>query len=85
MHTCSVVVREVQHHKVGDNITMTLMKKEKGSIYAVPAHYWTKQERKCHNVDGKQQALFNPVALRKAKIVYNFGLSECNRVNIRCD
>ena len=23
----------------------------------------------------------NPVALRKAKIVYNFGLSECNRVN----
>ena len=25
-------------------------------------------------------ALINPVALRKAKIVYNFGLSECNRV-----
>ena len=24
---------------------------------------------------------FNPIALRKAKIVYNFGLSECNRVN----
>ena len=23
----------------------------------------------------------NPIALRKAKIVYNFGLSECNRVN----
>ena len=23
---------------------------------------------------------FNPIALRKAKIVYNFGLSECNRV-----
>ena len=23
----------------------------------------------------------NPFALRKAKIVYNFGLSECNRVN----
>ena len=51
--TCSVVVREVMHHKVGDTITMTLMKKEKGSIYAVPAQYWTKQERKCHNVDGK--------------------------------
>ena len=50
---CSVVVREVQHYKVGDTITMTLMKKEKGSIYAVPAQYWTKQERKCHNVDGK--------------------------------
>ena len=26
--------------------------------------------------------LVNPIALRKAKIVYNFGLSECNRVNI---
>ena len=24
----------------------------------------------------------NPTALRKAKIVYNFGLSECNRVNV---
>ena len=24
--------------------------------------------------------LFNPIALRKAKIAYNFGLSECNRV-----
>ena len=25
---------------------------------------------------------FNPIALRKAKIVYNFGLSECNRVKV---
>ena len=25
----------------------------------------------------------NPTALRKAKIAYNFGLSECNRVNIK--
>ena len=23
---------------------------------------------------------FNPIALRKAKIVYNFGISECNRM-----
>ena len=27
--------------------------------------------------------LFNPIALRKAKIVCNFGLSECNRVKIK--
>ena len=27
------------------------------------------------------QCSFNPITLRKAKIVYNFGLSECNRVN----
>ena len=26
--------------------------------------------------------LFNPTALRKAKIAYNFGLSECNRVKV---
>ena len=26
-------------------------------------------------------SFFNPIALRKAKIVCNFGLSECNRVN----
>ena len=25
-------------------------------------------------------SFINPIALRKAKIVYNFGLSECNRV-----
>ena len=23
----------------------------------------------------------NPIALRKTKIVYNFGLSECNKIN----
>ena len=28
------------------------------------------------------KSLFNPIALRKAKIVYNFGLSECSRVNV---
>ena len=26
------------------------------------------------------KAIFNPIALRKAKIVYNFGLTECIRV-----
>ena len=28
------------------------------------------------------RTLFNPIASRKAKIVYNFGLSECNRVKV---
>ena len=27
-------------------------------------------------------AVLNPIALRKAKIAYNFGLSKCNRVNL---
>ena len=29
-----------------------------------------------------QTIFFNPIALRKAKILSNFGLSECNRVKI---
>ena len=28
---------------------------------------------------------FNPIALRKTKIVFNFGLSECNSGNLRVD
>ena len=34
-----------------------------------------------HSKMAKFFFFFNPIALRKAKIVYNFGLSECNRVN----
>ena len=30
---------------------------------------------------GKDGLIVNPIALRKAKIVYNFGLFECNRVS----
>ena len=30
-----------------------------------------------------EQYDFNPTALRKTKIVYNFGLSECSMVNIQ--
>ena len=29
-----------------------------------------------------QYQFFNHIALRMAKIVYNFGLSECKRVNV---
>ena len=32
------------------------------------------------NLSHAKEKLFNPIALRKAKIVYNFGLSECNRL-----
>ena len=30
------------------------------------------------------KGMFNLIALRKAKIVYNFGLFECNRVKTTC-
>ena len=32
---------------------------------------------------GNNSCFLNPVALRKAKIAYNFGQSECNRVKLR--
>ena len=32
------------------------------------------------NPSQKKEFTLNPIALRKAKIVYNFGLSECSRV-----
>lgn len=46
----SVSSRKVSEYKIGDVITLTLMKKEKGSIYAVPANCWKKQVGKCHNI-----------------------------------
>ena len=35
-----------------------------------------------HSERPKLYTEFNPIALRKAKIEYNFGLSECSRVKI---
>ena len=34
-----------------------------------------------HFITGYAHSI-NPIALRKAKIVYNFGLFECNRVKL---
>ena len=31
-------------------------------------------------VKTKRASVLNPITLKKTKIVYNFGLSECNRV-----
>ena len=36
-----------------------------------------------NNVVSLFVAVLNPIALRKAKIAYNFDLSECNRVTIK--
>ena len=35
-----------------------------------------------NKINAFEKYVFNPIALRKAKIVCNFGLSECNRVRI---
>ena len=36
----------------------------------------------CSEIQCPYQVIVNPVALRKAKIVYNFGLYECSRVKL---
>ena len=37
-------------------------------------------ENQTYTGQNRETPHFNPIALRKAKIVSNFGLSECNRV-----
>ena len=34
------------------------------------------------NDDMARECIFNPITFRKAKIVHNFGLSECSRVQV---
>ena len=40
--------------------------------------------RSAYNYDVRSDKIkyFNPIALRKTKVVYNFGLSECNRIKL---
>lgn len=45
----SVVMQEVHHYKVGETITMSLMRREKGTTYALPKVAWEKREHKIHN------------------------------------
>ena len=42
---------ETQSFKVGDEITLKLMKREKNTTYAVPVHQW-KKDMKPYYVDG---------------------------------
>ena len=42
---------------------------------------WSCQDGQTVLFLGRLRPPINPIALRKAKIVYNFGLFECNRVN----
>ena len=62
---------------------MTLHKKARQQV---PWNSYFKERHFCDilkaSLDKVAFNSFNPVALRKAKIVYNFGLSECNRVKM---
>ena len=44
----SVCALETRSYKAGDEITMRLMKREKGSTYAMPADQWQPKEKPHH-------------------------------------
>ena len=61
-------------HKVNDLFSLP-------DVYLRFTFFWEKVRLQAKvNWSYWLRILFHPVALRKAKIVYNFGLSECNRV-----
>lgn len=41
---CSVVAMETRQYAIGDVITMRLMRREKGSLVAMPSSQWVKVE-----------------------------------------
>ena len=53
-------------------------------IHCYDAFQYWKWNRGCPSLEWPKhmEFLFHPIALRKAKIAYNFGLSECNRVKM---
>ena len=52
-------------------------------LRCIDGNFWFSAVGKCY-IMSRQHCIIiiNPIALRKAKIVYNFGLSECDRVNL---
>jgi len=46
----SVIAQETHVYNVGEAITMKLMKRERGSTYAMPVSQWTNREGKPHNI-----------------------------------
>ena len=66
-------------------VFLTLLHSERPKLYTILAFLSVVRlkgnKRPCHSDFCELTAsVFNPTALRKAKIVYNFGLYECNRV-----
>ena len=63
--------------RVQIQIRLSLKEQSDQGLHCLPVHLHL-----LHTIPhSKTKVLnFNPIAFRKAKIVYNFGLSECNRV-----
>ena len=63
----SVVALKTRQYSAGDEITMVLMKRERGSTYTMPKSQWQAREAKPHSVDGKMYTL-----LKSKKIFFIF-------------
>lgn len=49
---CSTRTEKVPSYAVGQTITMQLMKKERGTIYAMPKSLWEKREGVMMRING---------------------------------
>ena len=51
----STHLEKMPSYAVGQTITMQLMKKERGSLYAMPKNLWEKREGAMMSINGKDQ------------------------------
>lgn len=55
----SVVATATKAYKVGGEITLRLMKRERGSVYCMPVEQWSAREGKPQHLDGQWHAFGN--------------------------
>ena len=69
---CNTHLRKTRNSKKKNN-----NKKKKKRCYMI-SEKKKKKKKRCYMISEKY--LLNPIAPRKSKLLYNLGLSECNRV-----
>jgi len=67
----SVVALATQQYAAGDRIRMTLMKRDRGSTYAMPRTQWTLRDGKPHNMDDDVDAVYLKLLLASPHQVRN--------------
>ncbi|KAK3083734.1 hypothetical protein FSP39_002255 [Pinctada imbricata] len=80
----SVVTEDVKSYKVGDIITMKLMRREKGTTYAVPAENWEKRDGKFHNINDATHAVPYVKLLTASKEDIKTAVIEKEKVMLDC-
>ena len=72
-----MVALKTRQYSAGDEITMVLMKRERGSTYTMPKSQWQAREAKPHSVEGKLYTL-----LKSQKILFIFKGSFYGYLNV---